>query len=990
MSSAGTCRTPEELRSQLAGPLREPERLALADHLEACARCRDAAEAILAEVPSSARAPSTVAAGAGHPLVAGLVKNLRAGAGLSHGTVVSPADADATLAAPPPDEAVTMTVPASLPPPGSAVTEVRQLAHYRVLKRLGAGGMGVVYLAEDTRLERQVALKVMRPELAAVPVHEQRFLREARATAKIQNDHIVTIYQVDEVGGVPFLAMQLLQGESLESWLQRGQRPTTGQAARIGREIALGLAAAHARGMVHRDIKPANLWLEAPKGRVKILDFGLARAATGDQNLTSSGVIVGTPAFMAPEQARAGTVDARTDLFSLGVVLYRLCTGQMPFTGPDAMSVMISAALDTPPAVRDLNPEVPPELAGLIGELIEKDPARRPESAKGVARRLARIESDIRRARVAAGGSGGDSLPVAAPQPARGGAAKRARGSVRSVAAVLGVAALAAVAVVALRPGNRTASPATGDDARAPVAEADGPAAPDKAKRPEPAPRPPEHPWEPPPLTVPFRAAAPPGPGADLRKLAFSSDGRKLLAGYKARALEFAADDLRKTESLNFLTGHPEYKGGAAHVAFSPGGHGAALRTNGGAVVVWDVAARKQRFSFPVTGPCHALDFSPEGDGLAIGDDRAVLLREGEKMKEAEPLKGHPAAVSALAFAPHGRKLAVGCKDGTVWLWDLATRKHEDVSPLSREEVLGLAFSQGGKRLAVARAHDTKILHLAPARELFTLRSQGGAAALSPDGRWVAMSDGKRLALFDITGRKRHAVPPDHPDAVTHLVFSPDGHALGAACKDGSLRLWDVTALVDGLSPLFDGRDLAGWRTYDAPAGTFAAEDGHLVATGKDPGWLLTDADFPDFELRLDYRLEEGADSGIAVRAAPQAPALYAMEIQIVDDAKRAGGNPSQPDAPEERSGAVYGLRAPSALNNKKIGEWNRMVVIADHNHVVVEVNGLRVVDHEIDSADRARRPELARTTGRIGLQSRAGRVEFRNLLVKKLTADQK
>ncbi len=276
--------------------------------------------------------------------------------------------------------------PAATPPPGT--TPSQRLGQYLIVGRLGEGGMGVVYEARDTALDRPVALKVLRADLAADPDSRTRFLREARAVAAVRNDHVVTVYQVGEENGVPYLAMELLRGAPLDRYLAQQKPISHAQAMRIGRETAIGLAAAHARGIVHRDVKPANLWLEAPTGRVKVLDFGLARPADDGERLTSTGVVMGTPAFMSPEHARGENVDERSDLFSLGGVLYRLVAGRLPFPGVSSMAVLTALAVDTPPKVRTLVPELSPGFADVIDQLLEKDPAKRPATADEVARRL--------------------------------------------------------------------------------------------------------------------------------------------------------------------------------------------------------------------------------------------------------------------------------------------------------------------------------------------------------------------------------------------------------------------------------------------------------------------------------------------------------------------------------------------------------------------------------------------------------------------------
>jgi serine/threonine protein kinase len=267
--------------------------------------------------------------------------------------------------------------------------------------------MGVIFEAEDPHLKRRVALKVMKPSLAASAEFHRRFRREAQLAAAIDHEHLVTIYQVGEDRGVPFLAMQLLRGETLEDRLERaGGRLPPPEVLRIGREIAGGLAAAHARGLVHRDIKPANVWLEAGRDRVKVLDFGLARGTGEDAHFTQAGAVIGTPAYMAPEQANAEEVDARCDLFSLGAVLYRACTGRLPFGGKDTLSTLSALATKTPEPPDQIAPPLPRALSDLVMRLLAKDPEERPPSARDVVRAIERIER-------------GEAAPASGPEGAR-------------------------------------------------------------------------------------------------------------------------------------------------------------------------------------------------------------------------------------------------------------------------------------------------------------------------------------------------------------------------------------------------------------------------------------------------------------------------------------------------------------------------------------------------------------------------------------------
>jgi eukaryotic-like serine/threonine-protein kinase len=433
------CPPAAELERLFLGGLPENEAEALEEHVLECGPCLDALKGLLASRETLSAVLRDETGGDAEdpaPVVAELIRNLEA--------LGSAAGASASLGAAALELFPTRPLPEqglSGPPalragakPGGDFTEfleppladdeLGRLGGYRVLEVLGHGGMGVVYKAEDVRLRRTVALKAMLPALAATARAGQRFLREAQLMATVEHDHVVRIYQAGEDRGVPFLAMELLRGESLDRRLKRERSLPVSEVLRIGREVAEGLAAAHAAGLIHRDVKPANIWLEAPRDRVKILDFGLARSASLDAALTHQGAVLGTPAFMAPEQARGEATDARTDLFSLGIVLYRLCSGRQPFQGKDALSTLLEVTTHQPPAPVRLNADLPGDLSDLVLRLLEKDPARRPASAEEVVRTIRDLETKL--SRTPDSQERTMELPAAAPAPAPSREAARA------------------------------------------------------------------------------------------------------------------------------------------------------------------------------------------------------------------------------------------------------------------------------------------------------------------------------------------------------------------------------------------------------------------------------------------------------------------------------------------------------------------------------------------------------------------------------------
>jgi serine/threonine protein kinase len=358
------CLTDDLLREHLEGRLHASQEVQVVAHLDGCQRCQATLDGLAADTQIleiarlSARNTETA-----DPTLDQLLQEL----GQLHSAALDDAGSVGEL------------------------EQLRQVGHYTVLGVAGRGGMGVALKARDEKLGRLACLKFFAGPAAVIETARVRWLREARAAAAIHSEHVVQIYTVDEYNGRPFLAMEYVAGRTLQEEIDlRGPLPIE-EVREIARQIAIGLGAAHARGLVHRDVKPGNLLLQDDTGLVKIADFGLAR--TGDDSrLTSEGCVAGTPEYMAPEQILNKPVDHRADLFSLGGVMYTMCSGESPFAAANSLAVVRRVADDMPVPVRRLRKDVPPLLARLIERLLEKQPARRPQSAQEVIEALSQID----------------------------------------------------------------------------------------------------------------------------------------------------------------------------------------------------------------------------------------------------------------------------------------------------------------------------------------------------------------------------------------------------------------------------------------------------------------------------------------------------------------------------------------------------------------------------------------------------------------------
>jgi hypothetical protein len=382
MVPANPCPAPESLQHLLDGTASQVQQAELTQHLEGCASCRAALDKLATEDRSLGGLARELRHEAPAP-EPGLQRVLQEAAGASPAQTQAEAGTDE-------DEGLAFLAPSSRP------GHLGRLGHYEVQEVIGKGAFGIVLKALDEKLQRVVAIKVLAPQVASSGAARKRFTREAQAAAAVAHENVVTIHAVEDDHDPPYLVMQCVVGQSLQDKIDRQGPLGLHEVLRIGLQTAEGLAAAHKQGLVHRDVKPSNILLENGVERVKITDFGLARAVD-DASLTQSGVIAGTPLYMSPEQAEGLAVDHRSDLFSLGTVLYAMCTGRAPFRASSTVAVLKRVVEDVPRPIREINPDVPDWLADVVSKLHAKKPADRYPSARAVAdvlgQRLAELQA---------------------------------------------------------------------------------------------------------------------------------------------------------------------------------------------------------------------------------------------------------------------------------------------------------------------------------------------------------------------------------------------------------------------------------------------------------------------------------------------------------------------------------------------------------------------------------------------------------------------
>ncbi len=738
MNTATSCPSTQELQALLDGSSLDERREETVRHLDSCTCCQAKLEELavggtnLSQLCQQIHENSPQATSAYWPVMQRLEH--------AHEGIV---------AAPPRTRARRGSLD-FLEPPTDTVY-IGRLAHFDVMRLIGQGGMGLVLEAFDTRLQRNVALKVLDPELADDEVARQRFCREARAAASITHENVVAVHNVEKFhdGKLAYMVMQLVAGESLEQRLLREKQLPLREIVRIGMQAAQGLAAAHAQGLIHRDVKPGNILLEPPADRVKLTDFGLARVAD-DVKLTQTGFVSGTPLYMAPEQALGKEPDPRSDLFSLGAILYEMCAGQPPFQGDSALAILRQITDVKPRPIRELNPKTPEWLAETIDRLLAKKPDDRIQTATHLAEllefhwALMKTTSDdvptvcvieerkrMIRNRWIAGAIGATFLVlgliggkllsnrnVATPQP--GTATTAAATSTAPATAVLSANAGAIWNVAFDATGNTVAMAVEDGSVRL---------------------------WDLPTKSVKATLTAHRG---TVWIAKFSPMCERLVTTGDDSLIKLWDPD--KSEPLATLDNQTS----ARCAVFSKDGKTLFTAGRGGTIRVWNLETEKADAEAQQPGAVYAVVLSPDGETLATaGSDKVVRLWNAKTLTQKLPLEGHAGPVYGLSFHPQGGRLASVGWDHTLRVWDTAS----------------------GSQVSSWKAHE----------------GDGWSVAYSPDGNQL-VTGGTDVAvkLWNAETGEQLATYLGHTSAVHTVAFNRDGTQIASGSRDGTVRIWPV------------------------------------------------------------------------------------------------------------------------------------------------------------------------------------------------------
>ncbi len=668
--------------------------------------------------------------------------------------------------------------PVDIPRPGPELP--KQLGEFELVRELGRGGMGVVYLAKHTTLNRLVALKVLNESGNRRSDHLARFRAEAKTVARLQHPNIVQIYGTHTFRDRPCLVLEYVRGVNLADRL-RGEPQDVHESAQLVETVARAVHVVNAKGIIHRDLKPANILLEGEvrwslsRYTPKITDFGLSKDHSGEFERdvqTRSSVIVGTPSYMTPEQVRGGTLAPSSDVYAMGVILYEMLTGQPPFQGDSTMTTLQMIAYQEPPSPRRLRPDCPRDLETICLKCLEKEPSRRYPNGLALAMDLQRFR---------------DGHPVLARPVGTLGRAWRwsrrnplpaALGLAVAVSLLLGTGIASFFAVRAADQAEQAQDER--DEARRQKANA-------------------VH-------------------AAELEKQAMKDASLKLYASRVCWSQREFERDMPDKARMVLDLAQPEYRGWEYDYLRHTGPRAPTIYAN-------------------ATGA--ALGFSPSSQIASLHQDGTLNLWLSPDAKPDNPSGTWPHPVEVAAFAPGGRFLAVGNPTGTVEVWETVRRRRLGMVSSHGVVPTAVAVSQDGQHLAIASNRFVQVVEVISGREVLTYEPSDpvNALAFSPDGRGLGVALKGKVAFEVIdttTGKPRASFTPEasglgHMAEVRAIAFSPDGQRLISGGADGMVKIWHAERGADLLTLELPGQKVVGLAF--SPNGqriAAATEDGNV------------------------------------------------------------------------------------------------------------------------------------------------------------------
>ena len=787
-----SCPSEQQLNDLVAGTLADPVADSITEHLDSCNSCQERMQSIAAgELAMDSLLVESVAAAPPENSAYWQVRE----------SFAAKASADASKMEHPSTGDIAET---RLRSPGARVTPsfhhgtenelfflepsddpsyIGRLQQFEISEVIGRGGMGVVLKAYDPHLQRSVAIKVLHAKFQQDPSAIERFCREGRAAAAVSHEHVVQMHQVARIeeDEIAFLIMQLIDGKTLGDCLEEQSPMAPHEVARIGMQIAAGLSAAHEQNLVHRDIKPGNILIEKSTGRVKLTDFGLARISD-EVNLTRTGMLLGTALYMSPEQAMGELIDERSDLFSLGAVMYEMATGKVAFHAPTSIGVMKMIMDNKPAAPYEINPAIGKPTSDLIMQMLSKEPDKRPDSASDVARALASIVTEY-----------GPISPLQVPAVSRSEVKRLSKEtSVASRSMAIGGWLLASALLIGLAitfltgnsPWSGNYSPRAGVASSPSAFAAEGTVVLNSStgNRKE--------------VTGSFSSVVlgeNPGP---VWSIDLANDGKTLAAGIGDGSVRLW--DIDKEEVVRSFNAHI---GNVWNVKFHPTLELFATAGDDTWVKLWDLKTFDLKQGWKLDNTVRAIAFAPDGKTLAAGDrDGGLHIYDVKTGQEIREIELENTTILGIDYSSDGKLLATVGSDKAVRVFDSGTLEQRQSFTGHKGPIYSVSFAPNSPMLAsVGFKSDTWIWNADTGENVLQIEGQGGdnwAVGFCAEGQHLITGGQDGTAkLWSLEDGSLAATLYGHTAAVHDIALDHERKRIATSSRDGTIRVWDASAL---------------------------------------------------------------------------------------------------------------------------------------------------------------------------------------------------